>query len=154
MLSWILRGMAAGAVGTTALNAASYFDMVLRGRPASRIPEESADRLSTITGVPVPGRGEQREHRLVGLGGLLGIATGIGVGAAYGAAARLGWRPSLPVAALTTGVAAMAAADVPLVAMHLTDPRSWRASDWLSDLLPHVAYGAATAATWAALSRH
>src|SRR4030088_2062480 len=85
MLSWILRGMAAGAVGTTALNAASYFDMVLRGRPASRIPEESADRLSTITGVPVPGRGEQREHRLVGLGGGVGVAPGQSGGGADGA---------------------------------------------------------------------
>src|SRR4051794_1955049 len=33
------RGIIAGAVGTTALNATTYADMVLRARPASTTPE-------------------------------------------------------------------------------------------------------------------
>jgi hypothetical protein len=41
MLKHILRGVAAGAAGTTALNAVTYLDMVLRGRGASSTPEES-----------------------------------------------------------------------------------------------------------------
>lgn len=35
-----LHGLAAGAAGTTALNAVTYLDMALRGRPASTTPEE------------------------------------------------------------------------------------------------------------------
>ena len=34
----LLAGIAAGAAGTTALNATTYLDMALRGRPASRTP--------------------------------------------------------------------------------------------------------------------
>jgi hypothetical protein len=34
----VLRGAAAGAAGTTALNAVTYLDMVVRGRPASDAP--------------------------------------------------------------------------------------------------------------------
>ena len=36
----------------------------------------------------------------------------------------------------------MAATDAGNVALGLTDPREWSASDWLSDLVPHLAYGA------------
>jgi hypothetical protein len=39
-----------------------------------------------------------------------------------------------------------------MVALGLTDPRSWTAADWLSDVLPHIAYGAVTAVTFDALS--
>jgi hypothetical protein len=35
-----------------------------------------------------------------------------------------------------------------MVAMGVTDPRSWPVSSWLSDLLPHLAYGFATAAVF------
>lgn len=35
----------------------------------------------------------------------------------------------------------------------VTDPRNWSGPAWLSDLLPHLAYGAATSATLAALER-
>ena len=37
-----LHGLAAGAVGTLFLNAATYLDMAVRGRPASPIPEADA----------------------------------------------------------------------------------------------------------------
>ncbi|HEV7623003.1 MAG TPA: hypothetical protein VGO26_02625 [Amnibacterium sp.] len=39
-------GSAAGADGTTALNAVAYLDMVLRARPASSTPETSVERLA------------------------------------------------------------------------------------------------------------
>jgi hypothetical protein len=35
-----------------------------------------------------------------------------------------------------------------MVALGVTDPRTWPASSWLSDLLPHLAYGVVTAAVW------
>ena len=58
-MSAVLRalaiGAAAGAAGTTALNAVTYLDMALRGRPTSDTPEQTVRRLSEVTHVPVPG---------------------------------------------------------------------------------------------------
>ncbi|MFC7382318.1 hypothetical protein [Sphaerisporangium rhizosphaerae] len=47
----------------------------------------------------------------------------------------------------------MAATDVSLAALRVSDPRSWKSADWLSDLLPHLAYGAVAAATLHHLDR-
>jgi hypothetical protein len=45
----------------------------------------------------------------------------------------------------------MAASDVPMAALGVTDPTTWKPTEWLADMVPHVAYGAATAAVLAAL---
>ena len=37
-----------------------------------------------------------------------------------------------------------------MVAYGVTDPPSWSTADWVSDLLPHAAYGAVLAATYSA----
>ena len=51
LLRGALRGAAAGASGTTALNTLSYLDMVARARPASTTPEATVEELSKRTGV-------------------------------------------------------------------------------------------------------
>jgi len=56
-LQGLLRGAAAGAAGTTALNAVTYLDMVLRGRGTSSTPEDTVEKLSDKTHLPVPGDG-------------------------------------------------------------------------------------------------
>jgi hypothetical protein len=137
----LMRGAAAGAAGTTALNAATYADMALRGRPASSIPERAVEVVAERSGHPVAGEGEVRQNRLEGLGALNGIAVGIGIGAVAGL-----FRPVLAhlptlLGATVLGGAAMAAADVPLVRMKLTDVSSWSPADWASDVVPHLAYG-------------
>jgi hypothetical protein len=150
MLTSILRGAAAGAVGTTALNAVTYLDMTLRARPSSSTPERSVERLADKTGTEIPGDDEQRQNRISGLGALMGITTGLSVGIAYGAARALGWRPSSVTGTLVTALAAMTASGLPMAALGVSDPRSWSLSDWLSDLVPHLAYGLVTTATYAA----
>jgi len=150
MLASILRGAAAGAAGTTALNTATYLDMALRGRPPSSTPEQSVHHLADQVGVRIPGDDQQRQNRTSGLGALLGITTGISVGIAYGVARALGWRPSIVTGTLATTVAAMAASNVPMASLGISDPRTWSLSDWLSDLLPHLAYGLITTTTYAA----
>jgi len=40
----------------------------------------------------------------------------------------------------------MAATDGSMTALGVTDPRSWAAKDWMADAIPHLAYGAVTAA--------
>jgi hypothetical protein len=153
MLDSIARGLAAGAAGTTALNAATYVDMVVRGRAASSTPQQSVEKLSERTGVPVPGDEKTRQHRVTGLGSLMGMLTGAAVGAGYGAAHALGWRPSAALGSAAATGCAMAGSSGPMTLLGITDPRKWSASDWLSDLLPHIAYGVTTAATFAAMER-
>jgi hypothetical protein len=148
MLLRTLTGAAAGAAGTTALNAVTYADMALRGRGASSAPADVVDALSDRTDVAVPGTGETRANRAAGMGALLGMATGVAVGACYGLARASGWRPAVPVAAVATGVAAMAGSDVPMAALAISDPRGWTPSDWLADLVPHLVYGLVTAAVF------
>jgi len=59
-----LRGAAAGASGTTALNTLTYLVMVARARPASTTPEDTVEELSRRTGIDVPGAGKDRDNRV------------------------------------------------------------------------------------------
>lgn len=144
-------GALAGAAGTTALNAATYLDMSVRGRPTSSTPEDTVEALAGTAGVDVPGDEETKQNRLSGLGPLLGIVTGVGVGALIGTLRYAGVRLPAPLAAVAAGAAAMGAADGSMTALGVTDPRRWTADSWLSDALPHFAYGAVTIATLHAL---
>ncbi|MEV7428636.1 hypothetical protein AB0N29_03390 [Nocardioides sp. NPDC092400] len=138
MATTIGRGLAAGAVGTTLLNAATYLDMALTGREASAQPTRTVLRLAGSLGLEPPTDGGRPEA----YGALAGTATGLGLGVAASALRRAGLRLPGPVGAVATGLAAMAATDVPMAAGGLTDPREWSAADWTRDVLPHLAYGA------------
>jgi hypothetical protein len=148
MLENLVRGALAGLAGTAALNAATYVDMVWRGRPASSTPEQTVEELAKRTGHTIPGDSQQRASRVQALGALAGMAAGVAVGAAAGqfrgAVRRLG--PVLGPGLV--GGAAMAATDIGMYRLGVTDPKSWDATPWLSDALPHLAYGVAT---WALL---
>ncbi|CAM3075661.1 hypothetical protein SAXI111661_16955 [Saccharomonospora xinjiangensis] len=154
MLSSIARGAAAGAAGTTALHAATYLDMTLRGRPSSSTPQQTIDKISEAAGTDIPGDAEQKESRKSGLGALLGMVTGTTVGVGYGALHALGWRPPVLVGGVVATVAAMAGSSAPMTALGVTDPRKWSTSDWLSDALPHLAYGLVTAATFSMMEEN
>jgi hypothetical protein len=153
MLREMLTGAAAGAAGTTALNAATYLDMSWRGRPASSTPDATLKRLTEVAHVTVPGEGETRDNRVSALGALTGIATGVAVGAAYGGARALGLRPPVWAGAVVTALGALAGSNGPMTVLGVTDPRTWAAADWVSDVLPHLAYGMVTSATYAATER-
>lgn len=62
-----LLGAAARAAGTTALNAVTYLDMAVRGRPSSSTPEDTVEKLSALVHVGVPGDGDLRQNRVQGL---------------------------------------------------------------------------------------
>jgi uncharacterized membrane protein len=136
------RGAVVGAAGTTALNAVGYADMAMRGRPASSVPARVAEQLARRVGGTIPGNDAARQNRLEGLGALAGIATGAGVGALAGqlrgAVRRLG-----PLAGpAVIGGAAMLVTDVTTALLGVSDPRTWDAASWLSDIVPHLAFGA------------
>lgn len=140
----LLGGVAAGAAGTTALNTATYLDMVLRARPASSTPETSVEKLADAAGVTIPGDEDARGNRIAGLGPLLGIATGVSVGAVLGLARAAGLRPGPFLGSLLATGIVLVASNAPMTALKISDPRTWSASDWVSDVIPHLAYGIVT----------
>ena len=147
----LLAGLVAGAAGTAALNVITYLDMTVRGRPASEMPAKAAGELAGDSHLPLgdePAGGNRRE----GLAALLGYATGLGVGAGYGLL-RQRVRVPVPIAAVLLGGAAMIGSDAPMTALGLTDPRTWPASSWAADLVPHAAYGLAAAGAYALYDR-
>jgi hypothetical protein len=140
-LGWVLRGATAGAAGTTALNAVTYLDMTIRGRPTSSTPERTIETLAEKAHLSIPGDADQRHNRLQGLGQLSGLAAGIGMGVVVGLARAAGFRspPLVGTALITSGV--LVVANGPMTGLGITDPRTWSATDWLSDVVPHLAYG-------------
>jgi hypothetical protein len=148
----LLRGAAAGAAGTTALNAVTYLDMAVRGRPSSSTPEKTVETVADAVGVSIPGSDDTRRNRIQGLGPLLGLATGVGIGALAGVLVRARPLP-VPLLALLVGGGAMAGSNLPMSGLGVTDPRTWSAGSWISDAVPHAAYGAVTAALLRALVR-
>ncbi|SEG93287.1 hypothetical protein SAMN05216223_12780 [Actinacidiphila yanglinensis] len=140
----LLRGTVAGAAGTTVLNAVTYGDMAVRGRPTSSAPEGTVEALADLTGVTVGGTGETRGNRLTGLGALSGIVTGVGVGTAVAVLRKAGVRLPLWMGGVLTGALAMAVTDLSMAELDVSDPRTWSGTDWLSDAIPHLIYGLVT----------
>lgn len=140
-ISTVALGAAAGAAGVTALNAVTYLDMALRARPASSTPEESVRKLSETAGITVPGNDDQRKNRIAGLGPLLGIGSGVMAGVALGVARWLGLRANPVVGTLVATSVALVAGNAPMTLLKVSDPRKWSASAWISDLVPHLAFG-------------
>ncbi|WP_326700398.1 hypothetical protein OG909_25780 [Streptomyces sp. NBC_01754] len=150
MIQNLVRGGAAGAAGTTVLNAVTYADMVWRGRASSGAPAQVVDKLAQAVGRPVPGSGDSRDNRLTGLGALSGIAVGCGTGVAVSALRRAGVRMPWWLGGVVTGALAMAATDLPMAGLRVSDPTTWAATDWVSDAVPHLVYGVVTYALVAA----
>ena len=146
---WTLRGAAAGAAATTALNAVTYLDMALRGRPSSSTPEQTVEKLAEKAHVQIPGDEEHRQNRVQGLGPLTGLVAGIGVGVVAGLARAAGFGSST----LLTTAGVLVAANGPMTVLGITDPRSWSATDWISDVVPHLAYGLVLKTTMDAFDR-
>jgi hypothetical protein len=140
------NGLVAGAVGVTALNTVTYLDMAIRARPPSGTPEEAVREAVRKVGAEIPGDREKKDNRFQGLGPIAGIATGLAAGATTAVIRR--WRSNLnlPLTAAVAGAIAMAAADGPIAALGVTDPKQWSAGAWLADVIPHLGYGVATAA--------
>jgi hypothetical protein len=149
----ILKGAAAGAAGSTALNAVTYLDMAVRRRGASATPQRTVNTLADKADLEVPGEDDTRQNRLTGLGSLSGIVTGVWVGMAFGLLRRIGPRPPVPVGGVLIGLTAMAATDGTMAALEVSDPRTWSPADSASDLLPHLIYGLVTYATLEKLDR-
>jgi hypothetical protein len=120
--------------------------MAARGRPASSTPKTTVEKLSEVTHMPIPGDENARENRISGLGPLTGQLAGVGIGAALGLCRSAGWRPSFGVGTAVATVGVMVGTSGLMTVLGITDPRTWSAKSWVVDIVPHVAYGAVTAA--------
>ncbi|TFD73521.1 hypothetical protein [Cryobacterium gelidum] len=154
LLRGFLGGAAAGAAGTTALNAVSYLGMAIKGRPASSTPQATVEKLVDVAQLTIPGSDEVRKNRIAGIGPLTGVIVGVGVGALLGLFRSAGWRPAPVVSGLAATVGALIGGNVPMTVLGVTDPRIWTAKDWVSDIAPHLAYGVVVAATLWGFGRH
>ncbi|MBP2372060.1 hypothetical protein [Pseudonocardia parietis] len=155
MLDRAIAGAAAGAAGTTALNATTYLDMAALARPASTTPEQTVGRIEDVVPSALSQDGPNSptaDNRRAGLGALLGIAAGMGTGMAYGLIAPRLTRLPLWARGVVAGLAANVASTAPMAALGVTDPRRWPGSSWVRDLVPHVTYGVATAAVYRRLT--
>lgn len=143
----LLRGAVAGAAATTALNAATFADMVVRKRPASTTPQQTVERGAELLGLPLPEPGEKREAWESGMGSLLGTLAGVSAGAALGALKGTTGRPTGHVETVGAAFAvAMLVGNGPMTVLRVTDPRDWSPADWAADVLPHLAYAVVAAA--------
>lgn len=145
----LIAGIAAGAIGTAAIDIVTYADMAIRGRPASEVPRKTARALAEKAHVPLASGSSEhaerrRTNRASGLGALLGYATGLGVGAAYGLGRALLADLPLPLVGVALGAAAMAASDVSAASLGVTRPSEWSAAGWIADVVPHLVYGMVT----------
>ena len=120
------------------LNAATYVDMAVTGRPASNTPGETVRKTAEALGLRLP----DDSHRLEAYGALGGFAVGLGLGVVVSVARSAGIRLPAPLGAAVIGGLAMAASDGGMTINGVTDPRQWTAADWLRDVIPHLAYGA------------
>lgn len=156
MMRNLLTGVAAGAAGTTALNTATYLDMIVNARPASTTPDDTVREMEKQTGASLSTEGpdsDEAANRRTAVGAMLGIAAGLGTGALYGVVRpQLGNVP-LVVLGLGAGVVANVGTTGPMAVFGITDPRTWPGSSWVSDLVPHLTYGLATAAVWKLMNR-
>jgi hypothetical protein len=148
-VGWVLRGATAGAAGTTALNVVTYLDMAVRGRPASSTPANTVEKLAQAAHLTVPGDSPHRASRLEGLGALTGLVAGVGVGGLLGLARASGFRAGTLLTTLTV----LVSTNGPMTVLGVTDPRTWSAVDWISDLVPHLAYAAVATTTMDAFAR-
>jgi hypothetical protein len=145
ILRSVVVGAAAGAVGTVALNATTYADMAIRGRPSSSVPSQVVERLAEKAGFDLSSDDSATQNRKSGLGALSGYVVGLGVGTAYGLVRPLLGDVPVGRAGVALGLAAMAGSDVPAAALGVTNPAEWSAASWASDIVPHLAYGLVSA---------
>ncbi|MBB4689105.1 hypothetical protein [Amycolatopsis jiangsuensis] len=150
LMRGVARGVTAGAAGTTALNAASGLDSVVRARPASTVPEQLVERVAKDA---IPGRGKVRKNRVAALGPLAGIGNGVGIGGLAGGLRAVGLRLPAGLGGPVLGLAAMVATDGPVALTKVSRPAEWSTDDWLADIVPHLAYGVVTHRTIASLSK-
>jgi hypothetical protein len=130
MLNAALRGIIAEATGTVALDTSTYLDMAIRGRSSSNAPSKMVDTIAQKLHLPLSTQGtsskdQSAQNRESGLGALLGYVNGLGIGVIYGMIRSRSDEIPSPLSAALVGLTAMAASDIPMVALRVSNPKTW-----------------------------
>ena len=141
-----MRGALAGAAGSAMLDATTYADIAIRGRPPSELPEKMVRVLAKNLGLAALAAPDAKvspglKNRRIGLGALLGYADGLGAGLAFGVVRPylrgVPWFVSGIALAVATGLVSEGTATL----LKQTNPKKWGAAGWLSDFIPRCIYG-------------
>jgi hypothetical protein len=152
-MSNFVKGMIAGAAGATALDFVTYFDMAVRGRPPSKVPGETARRLSHAIGMTALDGDGKAANRRNAAGFIAGHTDGVMAGGVYGLVRAL--VPRMPWMLGAAGLAAgtLLVGEGTATRVGATDWSTWSATEWLSDLIPRAAFGVVTATAFEMLDR-
>jgi hypothetical protein len=149
VLSRTILGALAGAAGTSVLNAITYIDMGVRGRPPSELPDKMVRKLADMAGYddfakPDEELDDKTKNQRAGIAALLGYADGFGSGALFGMVRP--YMRGVPWfwAGIGLGGLTMLMSEGLATKLGQTDPSSWPASSWIEDIVPRCAYGWAT----------
>ncbi|MBV8374769.1 MAG: hypothetical protein JO302_04605 [Candidatus Eremiobacteraeota bacterium] len=146
------RGMIAGAAGATALDALSYMDMLVRGRSASDVPGQTVSRLVKSIGLILDGEDTVSSNRRTASGALLGHADGVLAASLY-ALIRSAIRVPWPVGAAFLAGITLVTGEGSAVRTGATDWSKWSLSEWVTDIVPRLAFGIVAAVVVEALER-
>lgn len=144
----VLYGAMAGAAGTSALNATTYLDMAMRGRPPSEVPKKMVKELANRSGIA-----QLEENRERAFSALVGYVDGVGSGALFGLIRPAMKDVSWFWAGLALGAFTGLMSEGVATAMGQTDPRKWGVAGWLADIVPRAVYGWTAAVTYDELMR-
>lgn len=141
----VRRGLIAGAAGVTALDAVTYLDMLVRGRPASDVPARTVNELAKKIGIDkLDADDEKTTNRRSATGALVGYADGVLSSVAYGAlrsAVPIPW----PVGAALLAGMTLLVGEGSAVRTGVVDWSKWGAKEWIADIVPRLAYGGVAA---------
>ena len=124
------------------------WDEVKQKATASRVTYRIYPYGRNKAGLPFSPQDQVAQNRESGLGALLGYVNGLATGAAYGLLRTQVDDVPLPLASILVGLTAMAASDIPLVALGVSNPRTWGISGWAADIIPHFIDGIVTVAVY------
>ena len=146
VFSRMILGKLAGLAGTASLDAVTYLDMAIRGRPPSELPDKMVRKLAELGGFeefakPPEELDDKTQQQRAGIAALLGYADGAGSGVLFGLV-----RPYIsvvPVFWAGIGLAGLTMLLSEGLAAKLgqTDPSTWPASAWIEDIVPRCVYG-------------
>ncbi len=128
------------------MNAVSYLDQAVRGDSATTSAAgSSVSKTAQHTTDAAGSVGSATENkRAEALGPLGGLGIGLGVGAVAGLVRGSNATPPKAVAAIATGLVAMAVGEGAAVATGAARSDWASPANLLRDLVPHLAYGAVT----------
>jgi len=164
----IVAGLVAGACGSIALTATAGLDALIRGEAPRWLPGEVGHKMADELGLPLDYDLDSAEEtagidardvterigrREEALGTLLSVANRLAIGLVYGMVRKILPRPPWWLAGGALGGVSMVAGDYSAIWSDDDSKPRRTGTDWLADVMPHMAYGVTTAIAFEAIKK-